>query len=1790
VRARAFLTRAPAALLLLCLLVPAESDAQTAPGTPIDNEASASFTLAGSPTSSLSNLVTVTTVALRTSATLELLQYAPSAPGPMLVDVAPSSCGATPAPPPTDFSGSPIPLGSPVPLMAPTQLHLGEPIFVRLVDLDQNLDSGLAETVAVALAIGATGDSETLTLTETGLATGVFTGHTQLVGPPAGSDCALSGVAGASLAGSYVDAADPTDTASDSAPISPESRVFDSLDGSLLDGAAITLVDAATGLPAPVLGDDGVSTFPSTITSGATASDSGGTVYAFGSGGYRFPVVGPGSYRLEIVPPSGYIYASSAPDSQIQALPGAPYAIVLGSRGESFAVGASPALDIDVPLDSLASTQFLSKQASKDTVAIGEFLQYSVDVVNPGVGGAPLGVEVSDRLPLGFRYREDSTRIDDLPAPDPAIDADARTLTFTLPATAAPSRTNIRYTVEVTANAPIGAATNRAASQALGGPASFTAKATVEVRDELLQEQVFLMGQVVVGSCDADLTNDLEGLEGARVYLEDGTYALSDERGMFHFEGVQPGVHVLQLDPASLPPTYEVVPCEQNTRFAGRATSQFTDVQPGTLWRTDFHVRLRPPVKGELSQSLGSLLQGDTLWYELQVRSATVPLRNVRGVVILPDGVEYIAGSSRRNGAPGADPRVNGSVLTFALGDTAEDLWLQSVQFRVRVTAPEEEREELKARSMVMFDSPKESQLRMPVAFNFANQDALAADAFQAIETSGLRPGEVREEARQATPEPAPTSFDASWIEQAEPGLEWLRPGPEFRPQVPALRIAVKHHPRHTLSLRLNSVPVSALNFDGRIANAAKTVAVSHWRGVDIEEGDNQLVLIVTDEHGTEVGRLEKQVHYPGPPARAELIETESRLTADGRTPPVVAVRLLDRSGAPAREGVVGPFRVDAPYAARVPETIGHQRKSDSDDPSWVTDTEGIARIELEPTSRSGGVVLRLRFGDREQEIRAWLEPESREWVLVGLAEGKLTQSDFSGDDDSLDDLGFEEGLHLDRRLALFAKGTVRDDWLVTFSYDSERDFEDDRSTLHRTIDPDRYYPLYGDTSQQEYDAPSQSHLFARVERQGFYALYGDYDTALNETELSRYNRSFNGLQSAYRGDRFSFSGFGSKTSQAFVKDEIRGDGTSGLYRLSRIDLVENSEKITIETRDRFNSQEILESRPLARHLDYSIDYLDGSLFFKEPIPNRDQNLNPVFIVVDYEADDDSDDELIAGGRGAVHLWDDRLELGASAIHEGHKGNRGDLHGLDLRLDLTDAAQLRLEYARSETNALAGDCDGAAYLAELEHRSERLEARAYYREQKLGFGLGQQNTSESGTRKFGAEAQVRLDDHLRLHSAAFRQTNLETEADRDVFEARADFTVGRSLAYGGYRLVRERDEDPSDDLSQQLIAGGAVSALNDRLTLRLDSELAFGGRNDVSDYTTRAILGADFRLLKDVSLFAEQEFTFGPDEDTADTRLGIKATPWKGGRLRTSLEQESAENGARLFANVGLDQTWQLSKVWGLSFSLNRSATLRHPGSTPFNADVPPASGTADDDFTSISFGTSHQLPDQSWSSRLEFRHGSVEDKWGFFTGFHREIDEGIGYSASLKLFDTDTDQDEKTEADLSFGFVYRPLASRWIVLDRLEFAFEDQDGDGFDFRSRRLVNNLNANFSWNRYTQLSFKYGAKYVLDRIDDEDLAGFTDLVGVEMRRDLGQRFDFGTHARVRHSWDSELYDSSVGVSLGYRVVTNLWVSFGYNFTGFRDRDFSDSDYTSQGAYFQFRYKFDHHTIRDLLLPNE
>ncbi len=1922
-------------LFFLLLFLTATAHA-VPPGTVIDNTAQASFSVWGTDTVVPSNPATLTTEWLRTPARVELLQYAPMVAGAQMLDV-----------PNTEFdpdgasggsaqqiasiypagSTTAIDLTQPVPLVDGSIYHQGEPLFFRITDPDQNVDPAAVQTVYALVASPDTGDAELLLLSETGPDSGVFIGYIQSngFGPVQIFNGQLDVAAGGQLSVQYSDAADITDTAADTALVDPLGRVFDSATGQPVDNVRIELVDAITGAPATVYGDDGASTFPSVIASGGTFIDSVGKVYAFESGAYRFPFVLPGRYRLIATPPAGYAAPSAVSDAVLQALPGAPFSLAVpGSRGEAFDLNPGPAVRIDIPVDPTGSGLWLRKTVNKEFAAVGDFVQYTINIENTSGSGVTHTI-IADRLPAGLRYQNGSLHRDGRTAADPSIAADGRSMSIALGDLADGGNLEVRYVAEVTAGAKPGKAVNSARATADGGLASNYGQATVTIKEDLFRSDNFIAGRVIADNCTDAPTDAADGVAGVRIYLENGTYVVTDDQGMFHFEGIASGSHVVQMDVESIPDIYEISACGENSRQAGTPFSRFVDLHGGTLWREDFHVQTKAPPTGEAGLQMHCELAGRTVHYGATIAASTVPLENVRLSVILPEGGNYLKDSSRRNGGPLSDPQQTGNVLIYRLGDLPGDAALfldftmqlgdaaQPGQLHTKalltfntpsrrnqrsemidtvlalerrttreVLAPivvrphfdvfsadlnesdrgmldrlAEKLAALEVEHVVLTGHTDNRRVRPGRRHRFPDNQALSLARAQNVarylaDRLGLVPAQMTVIGKGATvpaagndtaagralnrrvevkvmavkvewihdistikcegqaisptegavqvlsspvaaveaQDPPVQRFDDIGVDALSPGRAWIMPAEDFHPHIPSVKLAVQHSPQEKVDLQLNGRPVSPLNYDGQLKNKAGTVAVSLWRGVDIEDGGNRFVAIFKDAAGRETGRLEKQVHYAGSPVHVEWVQSASRLSANGKDAPVIAVRLTDKDGQPARFGIFGEYAVLPPYQAyedkkRVDADPLTQIKDDR--PRYRVGPDGIAQIKLAPTTTSGNVVVQIPLANKTHEIRAWLKPEARDWILVGLAEGTVGYSAVSGNMENLKAADQEEDFYQDGRVAFFAKGKVKGEWLLTAAYDSGREMDDRGNALFQTIDPDTYYTLYGDATAQRYEASSIRKLYLKIERNQFYALFGDFDTGLTVTELSRYSRKFNGLKTAYDGRRFGFTAFAADTDQAYVKDEIRGDGTSGLYHLSRKNIAVNSETITVETRDRFHSEVIVATRTLSRHVDYTIDYDTGTLFFKAPVYSRDEQFNPIFIVVEYESDDSSEDAYTFGGRGFARLVDGKVEVGASYIHEGPHNAEADLGGVDASINLGGGLEAKAEVAASSKEEAGNERSGQAVLAEIRKQSSGLDARAYYREQSEDFGLGQQNGSETATRKIGAEATVQVGDPWKVSGELYRNYNLATNAERDLGEARVEYHRPVYDVYSGLRLAEDRIINAGAGRSTQLLLGGSRRFWGNRLQTRLDHEQSIGGNDDSTDFPTRTTLGADYKITDAAALFAEHEMTCGEQADSQSSRAGVKATPWSGGQVGSSVGRDWAENGQRVFANLGLTQTWRINERWSVDGGFDRSQTVQHDaGQAPFNTNVATAAG-AEEDFTAISLGAGFTAPQWSWNGRLESRVSDSQDKWGLTTSIAGEVRKGLGLSAGVQLLNTETAAGVDTlEGDVRLSLALRPKNSLWIVWNRLDYKFEDSRDDGGTLESRRIVNNLNANFKPHDQLQMAFQYGAKLVLDTIDHSSYTGYTDLTGVEVRYDLNRRWDIGLHASVLHSWNAGQLDYRTGVSVGHALAKNMWLSLGYNLTGFSDEDFSAAEYTAAGPFVKFRLKFDQQSVREIL----
>ena len=1732
-------------------------------------------------------------------AAIELLR--PGAGNPIVTERAgPTQClaGTTfqTLPNPVLIGGQTIDPTQPIALTTTTNYHGGEPLFVRLADADQNRDATVRESVDVQIVAQQTSDRETIRLTETTPASGIFVGYLQTgTSSATPGDCMLQVARDATLSSSYVDPQDATDSVAASAVIDPSGLIFDSQTGQPVDGVRIRLVDAATGAPAMVRGDDGVSTFPSEIISGSTVTDSAGTSYVFAAGTFRFPIVdAPGNYRLELTPSPSYRFPSTADPAVLQTLPTAPFTLNAGSFAAAYVVAAPSEANIDVPLDPTGTRLFLQKATLTTLASPGDFVQYTLMLENPGTSGTITATHITDILPAGLRYQAGSTRVvrnqlEAVRGADPQIGVDGRTLTFDSGDLGPGEKITVRYVAALTLSVKGDVLTNRALAAGADNMVSNPASSTIRVQRALNTERAFIMGRVVDSVCGAD-SLQAPGVAGVRVYLEDGRYSVTDSEGKYHFEDVAPGTHVVQLDTDSISETLEPMSCDAASRHAGRAYSQFADVRGGSLYRADFNLTTRRPPEGNVSLALdrdvSAPANGTQLGLEVTVDGVAVG--NLKALVMLPEGFSYVTGSATADGKSVDDAEQSGALLTFRMGETTSQ-WHRKLGFAVSAAASAAG--DPTVRALLLFDSPTQNgQKTDTVSLPLAAADGAAATATQ---TRGVlafikAPKSNLPAGTQPRIDLDAEGGDLPNIESLAPGIDWELPRADFYPAITSIKAAVRHLPGQTVELRLDGSPVSPLNFYGTSENRAHTVAVSLWRGVDIPEGPSELVAIVRDADGAEINRLTRDIHFGGGPVRAEYDATSSLLVADGRTHPMIRIKVADAYGKPARRGTLGTFRVDPPRRSwfEVQSLTENQLLvTGHREPTYTVEDGGVATIELEPTTQSGEVVVHLRFNnDREQEIRAWLTPAVRDWVLVGVAEGTAAYRTISQNVEAAREAGVEEGLDESGRVALFAKGRIRGDFLVTIAYDSARDREAARARLKDVIDPDRYYTLYGDATEQRNEAASQHKLYLKLERREFYALFGDFDTGLTVTELSRYSRSLSGLHTEFAGKQWSANAFAAKSAQGFVKDEMRGDGTSGLYRLSHVPLVIGSEKLRVESRDRFHTERVVESRTMTRFLDYSIDYERGELFFKEPILDRDTNFNPVFIIVEYETQGEQGEELTAGGRTSVRLAGDKVELGASFVHEGAQAGDRQLAGADMHWNIGAGTEFKAEAAQSTQDSLAGD-DPHAYLAELSHQSGRLDGRVYLREQEQGFGLGQQLSTESGTRKYGADGRVNLTERVAVQAEAYEQEYLDSGNTREAGSAELHYQDEVRGGGVGVRHVNDQVDGEAQG-SDQAYVTGSMDILDKRVRLRGSAETSLGSEAASPDFPTRTVVGADWRATQDMTLFSEYEHAEGENLSSNMTRLGVRASPWSRAEVVSSINAEQSEFGPRTFANLGLTQGFQLGQRWALDFGVDQSSTLTEPGTRPLDPQVPLASGSLAGDFFATYAGAMYRGELWTMTSRLEYRNADLENRVSLSGGLYREPVAGQAFSLSLFALSSDLSTGQQdTRVDLSFGWAYRPTESRWILLNRLDLLSESSKGLLQDLESWRAVDSFNANWKLDERTQLGLQFGTRYTRSTIDGDHYDGYSDLQGVDLRRDLGGRFDVGVQAAALNSWSAGLHEYTLGADLGITIARNVWIAVGYNFAGFHDEDFSRNRYTDQGPFIKLRIKADQDTFREL-----
>jgi len=377
----------------------------------------------------------------------------------------------------------------------------------------------------------------------------------------------------------------------------------------------------------------------------------------------------------------------------------------------------------------------------------------------------------------------------------------------------------------------------------------------------------------------------------------------------------------------------------------------------------------------------------------------------------------------------------------------------------------------------------------------------------------------------------------------------------------------------------------------------------------------------------------------------------------------------------------------------------------------------GLHTVEVAVLDEEGNGELYLRD----------LELDQTDWFLMGIADLTLAQDLTDGPDSSLggnnaDDLdAFANG-----RFAFFGNGKWGKDWRLTASADTREGpiesiftnfLDKSPDSLFRRLDPDYYYPTFGDDGTIEELAPTLGKFFVKLEKGDDRLMWGNFLVRYAENELALVERGLYGANAHFQSTgatrygerRVVVDGFAADPGTVSSREDFRGTGGS-LYFLKRQDLLIGSERLRVEVRDKASGivQEVVNLQP---ELDYDVDYIQGRVLLSQPLSTiandrllvRSDGLsgNELWLVAQYEYTPGFDDVDTLSSGGQAHAWlGDHVRVGATASHNNQDGNDSSVYAVDATIRKTPRSYLKVQAGRSEglqTHALRSDDGGFSF-------------------------------------------------------------------------------------------------------------------------------------------------------------------------------------------------------------------------------------------------------------------------------------------------------------------------------------------------------------------------------------------------------------------------------------------------------------------------------------------------------------
>ncbi len=563
--------------------------------------------------------------------------------------------------------------------------------------------------------------------------------------------------------------------------------------------------------------------------------------------------------------------------------------------------------------------------------------------------------------------------------------------------------------------------------------------------------------------------------------------------------------------------------------------------------------------------------------------------------------------------------------------------------------------------------------------------------------------------------------------------------------------------------------------------------------------------------------------------AALKLLPQAEFVIADGRSQVVVDIQVLDAAGQTLNQAVMltleavnGLIQLTPGVPLALVEQPNGQWLSASEAADLDPLTPGIqiavtgnTRIALIAPYELQDIALRVTVGSASQTVTIKALPELRDRIMVGVIEGqarfnKLAKNLVPANEGDLFErelkryaTEFDDGRgNAGVRAAFFVKGKIKGDYLLTMAADSELSA---RNPLFKDIDPNAFYPVYGDESVKDHDAQSTGRFYVRLDKNRSFVVYGDFNTAANlpMIQLGNTSRAMTGVKWHLEGTESNASSkevsqltvYASHDNLKQVVNEIPGRGISGPYSVSNSNGIAGTERVEIIVRDRFSPNNVLKTTALVRGGDYEFEPFSGKILFKAAVPSVDDAFNPVSIRIVYEVEQGGPRYWV-GGAVAEHVLSNHFKVAASVHHDANPSDKTTLASVAAKLTLNERSNAVIEWAQSQHSLMGIDKKGQALRGELLWQEGGHMLSVKGTKTSNGFdnpSSGAGASAAGGSTDLAINGQLRVNEKLRVKAQALWSEDAANTAQRRSSSVAAEYAVTPTLMLGaGLRHAHDK--------------------------------------------------------------------------------------------------------------------------------------------------------------------------------------------------------------------------------------------------------------------------------------------------------------------------------------------------------------------------------------------------------------